>query len=193
MSFCRTMSSASSIEICCGTAGLSAALRKEGMEAFGIDFKSRLSPKAPVVKIDVSTKEGQQRTLSFISEIQPQFIHFSPPGNTAGKARDKRITSGAPCPSKLRSNEFPAGLPGLSAQDLAGQLPRWLHSPYYPVASSPFQHRSKMQACNTIPRSNEYVQQVANLSGATDSHSLSVNTRRSSPCLSPPAILAIPI
>ena len=119
MSFCRTMSSASSIEICCGTAGLSAALRKEGMEAFGIDFKSRLPTKAPVVKIDVSTSEGQQRTLSFLSEIQPQFIHLSPPGNTAGKARDKRITSGAPCPSKLRSNEFPAGLPGLSAQDLA--------------------------------------------------------------------------
>ena len=49
-----------SIEICCGYAGLTAALADAGLEAIGVDWKGdRRNPQVPIITADLTTNEGQ--------------------------------------------------------------------------------------------------------------------------------------
>ena len=46
------------IEICCGYAGLTAALADAGLEAIGVDWKgNRHSPQVPIVTADLTTEK----------------------------------------------------------------------------------------------------------------------------------------
>ena len=104
------------IELCCGSASLSAALRLAGLEAVGVDFeRNPQKPRAPVANCNLADTVGQQKALQLIDMLNPLYIHAAPPCGTATRAREKPMPThlkqrGAPEPRQLRSNQFPLGL-----------------------------------------------------------------------------------
>ena len=107
------------IEFCAGSAGLTRALASIGFEAVGVDWvRNRHRAKAPVIKVDLSTAEGQATAFEMMRDERVRFVHFGPPCGTFTRARDKRVprrlvAAGAPDPPQLRSERYPLGLPGL--------------------------------------------------------------------------------
>jgi hypothetical protein len=117
-----SISSLLCIELCCGSAGLSAALQRRGFSVLGVDWIRNPSlPQAPIVKLDLSKEEGQKIVRDVIRESDVCYIHAAVPCGTASKARNRPIASkflraGAPQPRPLRSKQFPLGFPtGLTA------------------------------------------------------------------------------
>ena len=106
------------LEICAGSAGLTAALRQVGFDSAGIDCRrNRHRPMAPVATIDITQVEGQQVIDQLLESGRVIYAHMAPPCGTASRARDRLVSrqlrmQGAPSPPPLRSDEFPAGLPG---------------------------------------------------------------------------------
>jgi hypothetical protein len=110
------------IEICCGHAGLTAALCDSGLEAIGIDWKrNRHSPQVPIITADLTTEEGQEFVRKLVQQDHVMYIHLAPPCGTYTRAREIPIAQwkldlwpGMPNPQPLRTDEFPAGLPAES-------------------------------------------------------------------------------
>ena len=108
------------LEICCGHAGLSAALWDAGLKATGIDWAgNKHQTSIPIVHADLTTKEGQEVIWHMIKHEVVVYIHMGPPCGTFTRAREKPIPTwqlemGAPCPRPLRSTERPYGLPAES-------------------------------------------------------------------------------
>ena len=49
------------LELCCGAAGYTAAVREYGVEAVGVDFdRNQSRPTAPCLRVDLSSEAGQQ-------------------------------------------------------------------------------------------------------------------------------------
>ena len=112
------------LELCAGTAGFTAALRNVGFDAVGIDHaRCRHRPKAPIVRIDLTSTDGQNLLWRILEQGRVFYVHCAPPCGTASRARDKAIPAelrakGAPSPKPLRSDLFPQGLPTLTGVDL---------------------------------------------------------------------------
>ena len=119
-----TKHTANAIELCCGSANWSAALRKQGIEAIGVDFeRNPQKPAAPIVNCDLSTLQGQTKVLELDSEMKFDVLHAAPPCGTASRARERPLPAslvkqGIPTPRQLRSNQFPEGLPSLTGNEL---------------------------------------------------------------------------
>ena len=119
----KGMHAALTIELCAGTAGLTAELRHVGFDSIGIDHrKNRHSTKAPCVLLDLATDHGQQICLLAIRSGRCFYIHAGVPCGTASRARNKKTPAhlrrqGAPEPMPLRSESEPWGLSGLSGMD----------------------------------------------------------------------------
>ena len=78
------------IEFCAGSAGLARALANIGLEAVGVDWiRNRHKAKAPVIKMDLSSTEGQRTALAMMRDPKVVFVHFAPPCGTFTRARDK--------------------------------------------------------------------------------------------------------
>lgn len=111
------------LELCAGSAGLTAELRSIGFDAVGIDHtKNRHACKAPCVLLDLSTEHGQQICLLAINSGRLFYLHAGVPCGTASKAREKKVPAhlkaqGAPEPKPLRSLEHPLGFPHLRGLD----------------------------------------------------------------------------
>ena len=111
------------LELCAGTAALSAALRSFGLDAFGVDHSAcRHRHLAPCIMADLSSAEGQRHVWHLITSLKPCFIHAAPPCGTASRAREIPLPAGmrrlgAPAPRPLRSAAFPRGLPALTATE----------------------------------------------------------------------------
>lgn len=109
------------MEVCCGSARYSAALRKEGFEASGVDWrgnKDRPEPGVPCKWVDLSTRQGRKELLAMLEDPDLEYVHFSPPCGTASRAREIRRKTregkeAAIDPKPLRSDHYPDGLPGL--------------------------------------------------------------------------------
>ena len=105
------------LELCCGHAGLTAALWDAGVESTGIDWNTnRHSPSVPILHIDLTTEEGQQFVWKLLEDPTLVYIHMGPPCGTFTRARGKpipewRLEQGAPNPIPLRSTECPEGFP----------------------------------------------------------------------------------
>ena len=115
---------ATTCELCCGSAGWSAAMIRHGIDALGIDYdRNPQKPKAPIVLANLATKEGQDQYRKLDSELKFDILHAAPPCGTASRAREKALPqsvlrTGIRRPMPLRSNSFPEGLPNLRNLDL---------------------------------------------------------------------------
>ena len=112
------------IELCAGSARVSATMNEIGLRAIGIDWTcNRSQPEARCVLLDLTTDSGQQEAWRFITLPGVAFIFAGPPCGTASRARDRRVPRqlrerGAPDPKPLRSTTHPEGLPTLSGLDV---------------------------------------------------------------------------
>ncbi len=113
------------IELCCGSAGYSAEISKQGFSAIAVDHAyNKHVPKHPVVSLDLSTPHGQQILKEAIEKPNVFSIGGGPPCGTASRAREKPLPThlkerGFREPPPLRSAEHPLGLPGV----LSGTYP----------------------------------------------------------------------
>jgi hypothetical protein len=68
------------IELCCGSAGLSAAIRRRGPDTIGVDrIRNPSRPQAPIVKLDLSTQGGQFIVRNMLMEANVAYIHAAVP------------------------------------------------------------------------------------------------------------------
>ena len=104
------------IEICCGHAGLTAALWNVGFEATGVDWiGNRHRPTVPIVRADLTTPEGQDLVWKLIEDKKVAYVHMGPPCGTFTRAREIPVPQwkqalGAPAPKPLRTTEEPEGI-----------------------------------------------------------------------------------
>ena len=114
-----------SLELCCGHAGLSAALWDHGFDATAVDWAGNKHQACmPVINIDLTTDRGQQFIMDLLRRGTILYVHMGPPCGTFTRARERPVpehllAQGAPNPRPLRSEECPGGLPDdeLSATD----------------------------------------------------------------------------
>ena len=108
------------IELCAGSAGLSAELTGMDFEAVPVDYeRNQQVVRAVTVKADLSSETGQTMIRQIMQSPRFHFLHAAPPCGTCSRARSIPIPlaqrlRGAPAPVPLRSDAFPAGLPDLS-------------------------------------------------------------------------------
>ena len=109
------------LEVCAGSARLSASLCRVGFRAFGIDYAANKDvPEGEVIEIDLTSEHAEELLMRLVGHPRLAYVHFAPPCGTASRARERRIAGmagGGPPP--LRSTLFPEGLP-----DLESRLPR---------------------------------------------------------------------
>ena len=122
------------MEICAGSANLSAAMQKVGFVAVAIDHKlNKHKPRIKCVDADLSSPKGQ-KLIEDMRRTKAFFLtSMSPPCGTASAARSipipwKDRTLGAPQPKPLRSKQFPLGLPKLEGKN---RLRVWLANEIY--------------------------------------------------------------
>ena len=109
------------IELCCGSAGLTAELIEQGWEGIGVDYRNRRTPKAPTLSIDLTTGAGLQQLLRILDDVCVVYVHFGLPCGTFSRAREiavpqRLLDAGAFAPEPLRSEDHPEGLPGWSSR-----------------------------------------------------------------------------
>ena len=107
------------LDIFCGTAGVTAALKRYGAEAIGIDHvidKRRM--KGPAVKLDLTKKSSQKLVLDEIRSGRVKGVMLAPPCGTSSRARNIPLRTAhgkrKRGPPPLRSMDYPEGLPGLT-------------------------------------------------------------------------------
>ena len=110
------------MDIFCGTAGVTAAIRRIGADAMGFDHvinKHRM--KGPAMKMDLTLRSNQLLVLSEIRQKRVKGVTLAPPCGTASKARSipLRCKKGRKLkgPRPLRSHAYPQGIPGLKGVD----------------------------------------------------------------------------
>ena len=111
------------LEVFCGSAGLTEKLRTKGFNAVGIDHaRNKDKPKSKCVNINMETPEGQAAFWTMVEANEVVFVHFSPPCGTSTRAREVRRFNkdGTPAerdPKPLRNDEFPDGIASLKGAD----------------------------------------------------------------------------
>ena len=108
------------IEFCSGTAGLTAALRRQGFcSSFGIDKIVKAGSKAPVIKLDLCDQSSRAQAQEWLHHKNMVYAHFGVPCGTASRAREIYIEDG---PKPLRSSLEPDGIGTLDGLDLESVL-----------------------------------------------------------------------
>ena len=111
------------LELCAGSAALSAAAQKCGFQVFPVDFhRNRFSPKCRILEVDMSHPESAGLLNSMIHEMNPIACHMGLPCGTCSRAREQAIPAakkarGAPEPVPLRDAQALLGLKNLSKKD----------------------------------------------------------------------------
>ena len=120
------LSTALFVELCAGSAGLSAAVHRRGPETIGFDWQRNAAKsfKAPVAQADLTVPSGQQLVTDILKQGHVQAMHAAPPCGTASRSRDRPVAkhlvrAGAPDPRPLRSENRPEGLPNLTSVEQA--------------------------------------------------------------------------
>ena len=108
------------IELCAGSATLSAALKARGFQVVPVDHGSnRHRQHVACVQIDLTSDYAMCLIEDLLVSGQVKYCHLAPPCGTATKARERRVPQwlqarGSPDPLPLRSAAFPRGLETLS-------------------------------------------------------------------------------
>lgn len=105
------------LELFCGTAGLSASLKRLGLDVVSVDKTMPKAPKALVTKLDLTLVSNQLLVLSWIRNPQIKAVFLAPPCGTASAARNIQRDDDPLLPQPLRSKDFPDGLPDLHGFD----------------------------------------------------------------------------
>ncbi|CAE7519874.1 unnamed protein product [Symbiodinium sp. CCMP2592] len=104
------------LEIFCGSAGLSAAVRKLGFQVLGVDHKPTAKhANAPFISLDLRDPEQQERL--WVELRRADAVWLAPPCGTSSSARSIPLGNSKHGPKPLRSKEFPDGLPTLADVD----------------------------------------------------------------------------
>ena len=105
------------LELCAGSAALSACFREQGWEVLPIDHsKNRFHPLARVCNLDLAL-DSTWEYLFYVLDIFPvAFIHAAPPCGTCSRAR--QIRNHPSDPPVLRTEAHPMGLPQLTGVNL---------------------------------------------------------------------------
>ena len=84
-----------------------------GFDAVGVDWtRNRHRAKAPIVRMDLSSRDGQEAALSMLRGGDVAYVHFAPPCDTASRAREIKRSVG-PNLLALMSDASLDGLPRL--------------------------------------------------------------------------------
>ena len=105
------------LEIFCGTAGVSASLKRLGCDVIAVDKFSPKSPKVMVTRLDLTQTDSQQLVFDWISLPQVKGVYLAPPCGTASLARTIQSDQDPSLPQPLRSQELPDGLDDLQGLD----------------------------------------------------------------------------
>ena len=101
------------VEVFCGKAGLSRALRRRGFQVFSIDHKAVKG--VPILMIDLNSEAQCKIFDELLEQRRLLYVHFAPPCGTASSRCIKLGRRHGPPP--LRSLLFPMGLKNLSPKD----------------------------------------------------------------------------
>ena len=110
------------VEVCAGSAKLSAVARSRGFHAVAIDGpRNEHKPRVKIVTMDLCKEGAWEKLEAIIREPGVHAVHFAPPCGTASRARDKAVPQwlqalGVPSPPPLRSMEYPWGIPEISSE-----------------------------------------------------------------------------
>ena len=110
------------VELCAGTARVTASLIELGFEAIAVDHKRAQGASAPTMIADLTSSEGSSLVTSWLQ--LPECIGFfaAPPCGTCSRARE--ITS-VPGPPPLRTDEEPDGVSSLQGVSFERALRRF--------------------------------------------------------------------
>eukprot|EP00435_Cladocopium_sp_Y103_P028276 s3525_g7.t1 len=92
------------VEVFCGKAGLSRALRQRGFQVFSVDHKAVKG--IPILMIDLKSNAQRKIFDELLAQRRLLYVHVAPPCDTASLALKRG-------PKPLRSLRFPMGLPNL--------------------------------------------------------------------------------
>lgn len=107
------------LELCCGTAGVTATFRKMGLNnCIAIDKIRQRGALSAVVKLDLTERQNQLLVLRWIEHDAIAGIFWAPPCGTASAAREIPIPDDPEAPKPLRSQSEPDGLSYLQGIDL---------------------------------------------------------------------------
>ena len=108
------------VEVCAGSAVLSAEAQKAGFQIFPLDHShNRFKPFAAIFQVDLSSSHSLELLVQVFKEVQPIWCHFGLPCGTCSRAREKALSAelrdqGAPEPRPLRAAHALMGLDGLT-------------------------------------------------------------------------------
>lgn len=105
------------VEVFSGTAGLTCAIRKMGMQGIGVDHNVSKACKAPLIRLDLTKEHGQQILFEVLRRKNVMGVHLAPPCGTSSRAREIR-RRGRFNPPPLRTERHPDGKPGLKGVHL---------------------------------------------------------------------------
>lgn len=88
------------VEVFSGTSGLTASVKALGVQGIGIDSSVTTACKAPVLKLDLTRKEGQALLWKILERPNICGVHLAPPCGTSSRAREIPRYDG-PCPVPL--------------------------------------------------------------------------------------------
>ena len=78
------------LEVFCGSAKLSAELKKQGFHAVGIDWAgNKDTPMAQVVRMDCTDPSSFHTILRIVKENNIAYVHFAPPCGTASREQGR--------------------------------------------------------------------------------------------------------
>ena len=85
------------LELCCGSAGLTASANKAGYRGLGIDWirNKAKSTKAHILNLDLTEPDSQKFVMDMINSKKVHAVHMGPPCGTASRARDKPLNRDA--------------------------------------------------------------------------------------------------
>ena len=112
-------------EIFAGCGRLSKTARQEGFAILAVDGpRNSHRVECPILTLDLADAAAQQVLIGMLQGVRPQFIHAALPCGTGSRARERPIPlalrkRGAPAPRPLRDAQYPLGLPGLTAFEVA--------------------------------------------------------------------------
>ena len=103
------------LELFAGSARLTRALRRKGLDASGVDHRrNRHKAQGPVLELDLSTPSGREVVWRALKSGKVVFVSMAPPCGTGSRAREIPLVEGtfhgAP-PRPLRGEGFVMGLP----------------------------------------------------------------------------------
>lgn len=106
-------------EVCAGSAKLSYSVHSKGIHAIAVDWiRNRHESWHPIVKIDLTNADQTQSLLDFLDDDEVCCIlFFALPCGTCSRAREIKLPNQTSLPQQLRSEQFPRGLPHVSARD----------------------------------------------------------------------------